>query len=152
MMGLWWLWWDCETAPLPSLLGEPCDALALTQHYRKTPRQVDTNNNVIILEVTSNSPNLPSAWGRIGLRMFIETIAGTTIIQSRTQVMKRILMCTIIFLILHTINCTSTWPSNIRKEKCRPATTTPTPVSCSGYPPWILKRGGLESSGLIPSS
>ena len=27
-----------------------------------------------------------------------------------------------------------------------PATTTPTP-SCSGYPPWILKRVGLESTG-----
>ena len=40
--------------------------------------------------------------------------------------------------------------SYIRKGKCRPATTptpTPTPPSRSGYPPWILKRGGLESSG-----
>ena len=26
------------------------------------------------------------------------------------------------------------------------------PPSRSGYPPWILKRGGLESSGRIPSS
>ena len=25
-------------------------------------------------------------------------------------------------------------------------------LSRSGYPPWILKRGGLESSGRIPSS
>ena len=47
--------------------------------------------------------------------------------------------------------------SNIRKGKYSPATTT-TPaaatatVSRSGYPPWILKRGGLESSGRIPSS
>ena len=40
-------------------------------------------------------------------------------------------------------------------EKYRPATTTPaaaTPVSRSGYPPWILKRAGLESSGRIASS
>ena len=40
--------------------------------------------------------------------------------------------------------------SNIRKEKCRPATTpttTTSPVSRSGYPPWIQKRAGLESSG-----
>ena len=44
--------------------------------------------------------------------------------------------------------------SYIRKEKYRPATTTPatatttaTAVSRSGYPPWILKRAGLESSG-----
>ena len=40
--------------------------------------------------------------------------------------------------------------SYIRKEKYRPATTTPataTAVSRSGDPPWILKRGGLESSG-----
>ena len=38
--------------------------------------------------------------------------------------------------------------SYIRKGKYRPATTTPaTAVSRSGYPPWILKRGGLESSG-----
>ena len=40
--------------------------------------------------------------------------------------------------------------SYIRKGKYRPATTTTTPappVSRSGYPPWILKRGGLESSG-----
>ena len=37
---------------------------------------------------------------------------------------------------------------NIRKEKCRPATTTtPATVSRSGYPPWILKWSGLESSG-----
>ena len=46
--------------------------------------------------------------------------------------------------------------SNIRKRKYSPATTTTTPatatVSRSGYPPWILKRGGLESSGRIPSS
>ena len=39
--------------------------------------------------------------------------------------------------------------------KCYPATptttTTPTP-SRSGYPSWILKRGGLESSGRIVSS
>ena len=45
----------------------------------------------------------------------------------------------------------------IRKEKYRPATTTTTPaatatLSRSGYPPWILKRGGLESYGRIPSS
>ena len=38
-------------------------------------------------------------------------------------------------------------PSYIRKGKCRPATTTTPPVSRSGYPPWILKRAGLESSG-----
>ena len=39
--------------------------------------------------------------------------------------------------------------SNIRKGKYRPATTTTPapPVSRSGYPPWILKRAGLESSG-----
>ena len=40
--------------------------------------------------------------------------------------------------------------SYIRKEKYRPATTTPTPataVSHSGDPPWILKQAGLESSG-----
>ena len=46
--------------------------------------------------------------------------------------------------------------SYIRKGKYRPATTTTTTpaatVSRSGYPPWILKRGGLESSGRIPSS
>ena len=36
--------------------------------------------------------------------------------------------------------------SYIRKGKCRPA-TTPTTPSRSGYPPWILKQGGLESSG-----
>ena len=47
--------------------------------------------------------------------------------------------------------------SNIRKRKYSPATTAaaaaaPAPVSRSGYPPWILKRGGLESSGRIPSS
>ena len=41
--------------------------------------------------------------------------------------------------------------SKIRKEESCPATTTAT-VSRSGYPPWILKRGGLESSGQIPSS
>ena len=28
-----------------------------------------------------------------------------------------------------------------------PATTTTTPMSRSGYPPWILQGGGLESSG-----
>ena len=44
--------------------------------------------------------------------------------------------------------------SYIRKEKYRPATTTPatataTAVSRSGYPLWILKRAGLESSGRI---
>ena len=51
------------------------------------------------------------------------------------------------------------WVSNIRKGKYSPATTTTTPaatatatVSRSGDPPWILKRGGLESSGRIPSS
>ena len=42
--------------------------------------------------------------------------------------------------------------SYIRKRKCRPATTpttptTPAPPSRLGYPPWILKRGGLETSG-----
>ena len=36
--------------------------------------------------------------------------------------------------------------SYIRKGKCRTATTTPT-QSRSGQPPWILIRGGLESSG-----
>ena len=44
--------------------------------------------------------------------------------------------------------------SSIRKAKCRPATpttTTPTP-SRSGYPSWIQKRAGLESSGRIVSS
>ena len=43
------------------------------------------------------------------------------------------------------------WESYIRKEKYCPATTTPaaaaTPVSRSGYPPWVLKWGRLESSG-----
>ena len=34
--------------------------------------------------------------------------------------------------------------SYIRKGKCRPATT---PMSRSGYPSWILKWAGLESSG-----
>ena len=34
----------------------------------------------------------------------------------------------------------------IRKGKNRPATTTLTP-SRSGDPPWILKQGGLKSSG-----
>ena len=38
-------------------------------------------------------------------------------------------------------------PSYIRKEKYRPATTPAAPMSRSGYPPWILKRGGVESSG-----
>ena len=42
--------------------------------------------------------------------------------------------------------------SNIKKEKCRPATTPTTTPSRSGYPPWILKRAGLESSGRIASS
>ena len=43
--------------------------------------------------------------------------------------------------------------SYIRKEKYLPATTpAAAAVSRSGYPPWILKRGGLESSGRIPSS
>ena len=44
---------------------------------------------------------------------------------------------------------------NIRKGKYCPAATTTTPataVSRSGYPHGILKRGGLESSGRIPSS
>ena len=38
--------------------------------------------------------------------------------------------------------------SYIRKGKCRPATPTPTPTppSRSGYPPWILKWAGVESS------
>ena len=36
--------------------------------------------------------------------------------------------------------------SYIRKGKYRPATTTTT-VSRLGYPPWILKWAGLESSG-----
>ena len=43
------------------------------------------------------------------------------------------------------------WTSYIRKEKYRPATTststTPTTPSHSGYPPWILKQGGLDSFG-----
>jgi hypothetical protein len=44
--------------------------------------------------------------------------------------------------------------SNIRKGKYRPATptTTRTTPTRSGYLPWILKRGGLESSGRIVSS
>ena len=40
--------------------------------------------------------------------------------------------------------------SYIRKEKYRPATTpvaSAAPMSCSIYPPWILKWAGLESSG-----
>ena len=36
--------------------------------------------------------------------------------------------------------------SYIRKEKYCTATTTTTAVSRSGYHPWILRRGGLESS------
>ena len=42
--------------------------------------------------------------------------------------------------------------SYIRKDKYRPATTPTPPVSRSGYPPWILKWAGPESSGRIPSS
>ena len=47
--------------------------------------------------------------------------------------------------------------SYIRNEKYRPPTntttpTTPNPPSRSWYPPWILKQGGLESSGRIGSS
>ena len=40
------------------------------------------------------------------------------------------------------------------KEKNRPATAPAAAVSRSGDPPppWILKRGLLESSGRIPSS
>ena len=38
--------------------------------------------------------------------------------------------------------------SNIRHEDFRPFVR----ASRSGYPPWILKRAGLESSGRIPSS
>ena len=38
--------------------------------------------------------------------------------------------------------------SNIRHDDFRASVR----VSRSGYPPWILKRGGLESSGRIPSS
>ena len=37
--------------------------------------------------------------------------------------------------------------SYIRKGKCCPATTPTTTPSCSGDPPLILKRVGLESSG-----
>ena len=57
---------------------------------------------------------------------------------------------TVLLLLLLLCHAQGT-PSNIRKEKYCPATTT-TPVSRSGDPPWILKRGGLESSGRIPSS
>ena len=40
--------------------------------------------------------------------------------------------------------------SYMRKGKKRSATTTtPATVSRSGYPPWILKLAGLESSGQI---
>ena len=42
--------------------------------------------------------------------------------------------------------------SYIRKDKYCPATTPTPPVSRSGYPPWILKWAGPESSGRIPSS
>ena len=38
--------------------------------------------------------------------------------------------------------------SYIRKETYRPATTpSADPISRTGYPPWILKQSGLESSG-----
>ena len=52
-------------------------------------------------------------------------------------------------LVYYDGNCA---PTNIRKEKYSPATTTPTtstPPSRSGDTPWILKQGGLESSGPV---
>ena len=49
-------------------------------------------------------------WGRIGLRMFIETIAVTTIYTIKDTSNEEDPHVTIIFIILCTINCTNTWP------------------------------------------